>query len=81
MPSERLLSKRGYRMRQAIAEAGVETTPQELADAVDEARERVRPGPDGVCVKCGREPGYGVDFRYGLCDFCAFPDKKGASHE
>ncbi len=38
--SERPLSKDGYRMRQALAEAGYEATPDELADALDEACER-----------------------------------------
>lgn len=73
------LTKQGYELRERIAEAGFEITPDELADSLEEANERIRPGPDGCCVKCGnthrtRGPHNGepLDFRFGLCDECVF---------
>ncbi len=66
-------------MRAAIVGATkIEVTPDEFAASIDEALDRVRPGPDGLCVKCRkgsddlREDGARRDFRYGLCDECAF---------
>jgi len=76
------LSNQGFQLRKRLAEVGVEVTPDQLADSIDEALVRVRPGPDGACVKCHnthrtRGPGKGtpLDFRFGLCDECAFPDE------
>ena len=80
--AERGLSRQGFHLRERLAEMGVEVTPDQLEDSIDEALQRVRPGPDGKCVKCGnthrtRGPGKGtpLDFRFGLCDECAFPDE------
>lgn len=53
-----------YKLRNAIAKAG-------LAQGIAEALERVQPGPDGKCVVC-HESGGGRDYRYGVCDSCAF---------
>ena len=38
------LSKDGYKLREAIAEAGFEVTPDELDDALMEAHERISGG-------------------------------------
>ncbi len=72
------LSAKGHHLRTRLSEIGVEITPDELSDGIDAARERVQPGPDGCCTLCGRPAGPGVDFRCGVCDFCAFPEKKAA---
>ncbi len=76
------LSKRGLHLRERLAEEGFEVTPNQLGDAIDEALVRVRPGPNGRCIKCDnshrtRGPGKGtpLDFRFGLCDECAFPEE------
>jgi len=66
------LTPEGYRLRERIAEAGVELTPAELVEGLEEAAERIRPGPDGCCIKCGHDDSDGRDFRFGLCDVCAF---------
>ena len=68
------LTPMGERLRQAIGAAGTELTPNQLADGLDagfaEARERVRPGIDGCCKTCHKSEGR--DFRFGICDVCAF---------
>ena len=64
------LTAEGYAFRTHLAEHGIEVTPDQLADAVIEADERIRPGPDGCCVACGQREDR--DFRFGLCDQCAF---------
>jgi hypothetical protein len=60
------LSRLGHKLRTKLAEAGVEVTPQDLADAIDEALARVSYGP---CSKCGQEE----ELRYGMCFDCMFP--------
>jgi hypothetical protein len=60
------LSRRGHKLRTKLAEAGVEVTPSQLADAIDEALVRVGHGP---CSKCGRDE----ELRYGMCFDCVFP--------
>lgn len=75
------LSAEGHALRQRLADVGVEVTPDQLCDAVIEAADRVAPGPDGKCVQCRKgydEPcadGRSRDFRFGLCDECAFPPR------
>ena len=69
------LTPNGFRLREILAEQGCELTPDQLTDSLDEAFERIRPGPDGCCVKCGHDGSDGRDFRFGLCDVCAFPDR------
>ena len=67
------LSREGFELRNSLAEAGVETTPDQLEAGLEEAIERIHPGPDGTCVKCHRskrEDGSLLDFRYGWCDDC-----------
>ena len=69
------LTKQGQRLREILAETGCEVTPDQLEDSLQEALERIRPGPDGSCVECHqthREDGSPLDFRFGLCDECAF---------
>ena len=67
-------------LRQWLASQGYEFTPQEVSDSLAKARERIRPGPDGKCVQCHggvddlRSDGHPRDFRFGLCDECAFPE-------
>lgn len=75
--SEPRLSQEGFRFREALAEAGFEVTPDQLAGGVIEADKTIRPGPDGRCVNCGNrhrkdDPSISLDFRCGLCDECAF---------
>lgn len=76
------LSENGLHLRERLAEAGFEVTPSQLEDAIDDALIRVRPGLDGTCIKCHhshrtRGPGKGtpLDFRFGLCDECAFSEE------
>ena len=59
-------------IQQSCAEQGVELTPDEIAEGLAEAHQRIRPGPDGCCVRCGHDGSDGRDFRYGVCDVCAF---------
>ena len=64
-------------LRNKLAETGFEYTPEQVQAGLDEACERIRSGPDGLCIKCGqshREDGESLDFRFGLCDECAFTD-------
>ena len=60
------LSKDGYKLRNAIAEAGFEVTPQELDDALMEAHERIS---GGVCRFCGKG-NEDTELRYGMCFDC-----------
>jgi hypothetical protein len=66
MKSKRL-SKDGYRLRESIAEAGVEITPDELADGIDDAINRISGGPCSVC-------GETKECRYGMCFDCCFQE-------
>ena len=77
MDGDTPLTAAGYRLRNAIAEAGVELTPQELADGLAEAAERIQPGPDGTCRICHHDGSDGRDFRFGICDVCAFCSEPG----
>ena len=68
------LSRKGFEFRERLAVIGVEVTPTQLEDCVDEAAERIVSGPFGICMKCKhshREDGSRLDFRFGLCDECA----------
>lgn len=72
------LSKDGFALRNGLAKGGIELTPDQLEDGICEADERIQPGPFGVCVVCHRSErndGSGLDFRYGMCYECAFPDE------
>ncbi len=60
------LSQDGYRLREAIAEAGFEITPDELDGALLEAHERIG---GGVCRFCG-EGDEDTELRYGMCFKC-----------
>ncbi len=60
-----MLSKNGYALRNAIAEAGIEITPDELNDALEEAQKRIG---GGHCRFCGEE----AEPRYGGCFDCVF---------
>jgi len=60
------LSKEGYKLREAIAEAGFEITPDELDEALLEAHERIG---GGVCRFCG-EGDENTELRYGMCYKC-----------
>ena len=64
------LTPDGEQLRQQIGAAGVELTPDQLAEGLEEAEQRIRAGPDGCCVICGASEDR--DFRYGVCDKCAF---------
>ena len=70
------LSRVGEELRQAIGAAGYELTPNQLIEGLDEAAERIRPGADGCCDSCGNDGSDGRDFRFGVCENCAF-----CSHE
>lgn len=60
------LSQDGYKLREAIAEAGFEVTPDELDEALMEAHGRVS---GGVCKFCG-EGNEDTELRYGMCFKC-----------
>ena len=60
------LSKDGYKLRNAIAEAGIEVTPDELDEALMEAHERIG---GGVCEFCG-EGDEDTELRFGMCFKC-----------
>ncbi len=71
-------------IQQSCAEQGIELTPNEITEGLAEAHQRIRPGPDGCCVRCGHDGSDGRDFRYGLCEICAFcgePDCLGSPGE
>ncbi len=60
------LTAEGYQILFAFNDAaGVDVTPDEFADGLEEAEERITGGP---CRGCGRLDG---DFRYGWCYECA----------
>jgi hypothetical protein len=62
--SDALLSEDGYRLLDAIVDAGfTDLLPEELAAAIDDASCRVGRG----CRFCGRD----VETRYGACFECA----------
>lgn len=60
------LSKDGFRLREAIAEAGFEITPDELNEALEDAHERIG---GGVCRFCN-EGDEDTELRYGMCFKC-----------
>lgn len=64
------LSKDGYRLRNMIAEAGFEVTPDELDDALMKAHERIS---GGVCHFCGKGD-ENTELRYGMCFKCFMKD-------
>lgn len=57
------LSRDGQKLRERIAEAGIELTPDELATGLAEAFAR---GGYGPCVNCGQEE----ELRLGWCFDC-----------
>lgn len=65
------LSQDGYKLRNAIAEAGFEVIPQELDDALMDAHERIS---GGVCRFCGKGD-EDTELRYGMCFKCFMKDK------
>ena len=68
------LSGDGYRLRNAMADAGFEVTPDELDEAFMEAHERIG---GGVCKFCGKGDEH-TELRYGMCFPCFIkPEKKG----
>ena len=71
------LTPEGEVLRQAIGAAGYELTPLELAEGLAEAHSRIRPGPDGCCIICKHDGSDGRDFRFGVCDVCAFCNEPG----
>ena len=58
--------KDGYKLRDAIAGAGFEVTPEELDEALMEAHERIS---GGVCRRCGKGD-ENTELRYGVCFEC-----------
>jgi len=60
------LSRDGYRLRDAIASAGYEVTPDELEGALLEAHDRIG---GGVCRRCGCGD-ENTELRYGVCFKC-----------
>ncbi|MCK5604364.1 hypothetical protein KAR91_20915 [Candidatus Pacearchaeota archaeon] len=63
------LSAKGFKLRESIAEAGIELTPDELDEGLLEAHQRIRGGP---CSVCGRD----LETRFGICFLC-FNEKGG----
>ncbi len=61
-----VLSKDGYRLREALAEAGIEVTPNELNESLMEAHQRIG---GGVCKFCGKGD-EDTELRYGMCFKC-----------
>ena len=59
------LSRDGYRLREVIAEAGFEVTPDELDEALMETHERI----GGQCRFCGKGD-EDTELRYGMCFEC-----------
>lgn len=57
------LSTDGFSLRTAIAEAGIELTPDELEDGLIEAEQRIG---HGECNFCGEV----AELRYGGCFEC-----------
>lgn len=60
------LTREGEELRQAIGAAGIELTPNELADGLAEADERIG-GNGGICRGCSADD---VDLRFGWCLPC-----------
>lgn len=78
------LSQVGFALRNKLAEAGIEVTPDHLEASIDEADERIQSGPDGTCLKCRRrerEDGSPLDFRYGWCSDCGIYEQQFHSAE
>lgn len=61
-----MLSKNGYSLRNVLAEAGFEVTPDELDEALLEAHERIN---GGKCRFCGQGD-ENIELRYGMCFKC-----------
>jgi hypothetical protein len=64
------LSKKGYQLRNAIAGAGYEVTPEELDEALVEAHERIG---GGVCCRCGKGDA-DTELRFGVCFKCCMAE-------
>ena len=62
------LGSDAYKLRNSIAEAGKEVTPDELHEALAEARVRIG---HGTCRFCGAEE---EELRYGMCFSCFVKD-------
>ena len=60
------LSRDGHRLREVIAEAGFEVTPDELDEALMEAHERISGGQCRFCGKGDED----TELRYGMCFEC-----------
>jgi hypothetical protein len=72
-----MLSKDGYKLRELIASAGYEVTPDELDLALIEAHERIS---GGKCKRCGKGD-ENTELRFGVCFECMMkepePDSEG----
>ena len=62
-----MLNEKGLQLRNAIAEAGYEVTPDELEVSLIEAEKRIG---GGVCRFCGKEG----ELRHGMCFDCFMRD-------
>lgn len=62
------LSSTGHEFRTQLAEAGIEVTPDQLVEAIEEAAGRIG---YGQCVHCGRAD---QELRYGWCFDCVIGD-------
>ncbi len=72
-----MLSAQGYRLREVMAEAGFEVTPDELDTALLEAHERISGGP---CKFCGIGD-EDTELRYGMCFTCFMKDDDGKNQK
>lgn len=61
-----MLTADGYKLRDMIAEAGFEVTPEELDLALTEAHERIS---GGKCERCGKGD-EDTELRFGVCFEC-----------
>lgn len=66
-----MLSKKGYQLRELIAEGGFEVTPDELELGLMEAHERIS---GGVCKRCG-EGDEDTELRFGVCFECMMKER------
>lgn len=64
------LSKAGFRLRTRLAEWGIELTPAQLRESLDEAVMPIH----GHCRVCGKTR----ELRYGVCFDCAMPKEGGS---
>ena len=70
MGSKRL-SRMGQKLRESIAEAGFEVTPNELVEGIEEAAQRIGYGRCSLC-RCDN-----MELRYGMCFGCAMAGDGG----